>query len=189
MTFVNRYIEYFQYLAQHNTQIADVATMGRRTFDVLPQESLNEEKFRSEFSATTPFYFGIVIPSVSEIEDVTDRDGRADVFGGFLILKKHSPRSEKPNEWRVCMSDTYEISVNILRRMVRDSQNKHPLFSRSLDAFLWLRASWIPKFGMSNGENYSGYLVTFHFEQFITMLLTAPTQEAATWTDSGVTPY
>jgi hypothetical protein len=189
MILLDEYIQYFQYLAQHNAQIADVPTMGRRTFDVLPQEALNEEKFRSEFSATTPFYFAVVSPSISEMEDVTDRDGRADVFGGFLILKKHSPRQEKPNEWRVCQTETFELSKNILRRMVRDSRNKHPLFSRSIDAFINLRPSWIPKYGMGQGETYSGYLVTFHFETFISMLLTPVSPESANWTDSGVTPY
>ena len=83
--------------------------------------------------------------------------------GGFIIAKYHSQRNGGSNSLFEAMRDAEKVVDEIIARMIKDSQDGHPLFNHSINDPSKFNIQ--PKF--NSGEvGYSGFIVTFQFSSF-----------------------
>lgn len=179
--FIKKYIDFGKWIAVHHTAIAHVDGTGTAAFDVLAQEILVDDKWRSEMKPTADYFLGWIVPNMGNDETYTDRDGMLSVTAGFLILKKHSDREEYADVWQDCMVDTFNVSRQIITKMIEKSKAKEPLFNHSIDTINQLAPKWSPKYRLGDSMIYSGWLVTFKFDAYLQLLCTPSVEDAAAW--------
>ncbi len=180
LPFVSTYIRYFKYLAQKHPLLLHDDTIGGKTFDVVLQRDIKElDIARMGIKSDADFILILVIPTM-ETEDAEDGNAKRTHLGGFLILKKTSPRTDAKYEWWNSLPETEVIALQILQRMVADSQAGHPLFHRQADRFENLNARFSERVVE---EKWVGFLVTFSYKN---ILPHCPID--CVWTDSGTTP-
>lgn len=179
---MNLYVQYFKYLAQKHPQILHIDEVGKYTFDVVTQTNIRDLSIsQTDINPAAEYIMLLVSPT---IEGLGRDDGGVDDLhtGAFFILKKFAARNNDKRDWWNFMPDVKAIVKSILRRIVKDSRNKHPLFQRSVDVFGKLNYKLIERV---IDEKWYGYLVTFNFKN-----ITPDCPDATTpWTDAGVTPY
>lgn len=184
MTFFAQYISYLEYLATWHQDIQHSPTVGMKAFDVASQDEVRDNAlFRTDLNKE-----GILMRAVAynfNIENSTDSNSDVRKLGGFFILQRHSD-TEGSDAWLPLMDKTERIGFDILERMTVDSQNRHPLFSRSVDRLDDLQANAIPKMGIGPDKNLYGFLFTFYFKP---RLVDNPCNAVSRWLDAGKTPF
>lgn len=164
LPFVNTYIKYFEYLAKKHPIFRHRNEVGSKTFDVVLQRDIKDlEIARTDINAASEFILIAVVPTK---ETLPSEDGNAknDYTGGFFVLKKYSPKTNKKDDWWTALYETEVIGTQILQRMVFDSQNKHPLFHRQCDAYSQLNARFSER---TIDGNWYGFLVTFNIKNIL----------------------
>jgi hypothetical protein len=188
------YIAYFRNIAiqhaliAHKVQIlpnGDIGDpiIGQATFDVLMQSEVKEIQLARTYINPNAEYLLLAILPGGNSEEREDANHFKNYFGGYIILKKTSTRTDKKDTFWKNMPDAERVGLQIAARMVEDSKNKHPLFARQSDVIHNLKLRWQEKIVE---DIWYGYLFTFHFQNIIPSCADAT---GATWLDSGLTPH
>jgi hypothetical protein len=183
MTTVSNYIQYFRHLANMYTSLSHQQETGSATFDVVLQNQVKElDIARTGINPASETLMLAVIPTI-ELNETEDAQGRRNYTGAFFILKKYHPKNDPKMKFWAVMGEAEQAGIDILERMVKDSLNKHPLFSRSIDTLDKLEARFIERV---IDDKWYGYLVTF---KFATKIPCTGAGDATKWRDGGITPF
>jgi hypothetical protein len=162
-----------------NGDIEDV--LGQCTFDVLFQNEIKDiEIAREDIRPDADFILLAVLPTPNT-EEREDANHQNNYFGGFIVLKKASRRDTKKKLFWKGIAEAEDICNDILNRMVADSNNKHPLFSRSIDRIDKTKSRKLERNGK---DNWVGFLCTFSFHNILTIC-----PDPTVWADGGLTPH
>lgn len=181
MTVTTDYINYFRHLAKMHPALNHQQESGSVTFDVVLQNQIKDLALeRTSINPASNTLMLLVIPTL-EIQDSEDAQGMRNYTGAFFILRKFQPRTNSRLSWWSAMGAAEEIGIQICERMVRDSNSKHPLFSRSIDKFGNLNARFIERIV---DDKWYGHLVTFNFQTKLSC-----SNIPCEWRDGGISPH
>lgn len=180
MSFFRDYVNYFRWQTENHPQLLHAAVPGSHVFAVIDQESAKGD-FRS--SATEKgFIFRLIEPSGSAAGDA---DPNTRLLGGFIIARYNAPRTKGDTDQTAAMDSAWKVGVDIIVKMVADSQNGHPFWYYSINTLDALELNFQPRL-LVGDVPYCGWMFTFRWRQPVELCLGAPGQPA--WLDGGLTP-
>lgn len=151
MITVKEYSDYFEELCENHPLLLHAKESGAQVF--LPI-SIDQAigSFRSGIKAKN--YFFRVILYTGFMEEVAS-DPRKNLQCGFIIGKYHR---QDYDSYLTALSDSEKVLGDFVARMVKDSNDGHPLFSYSINTVADIQ--FLPT-EYTGDQNYSGYICTF----------------------------
>lgn len=176
------YNSYFEYQATQHPELQHQPESGQQVFAIIPFTSAYGQ-YRTAIREKS-----FMMRLINYTFGMTDGDdqSRKSMVGGFIISKWHGTAQDITTEVTAAMEDSEKVVEDIVAKMVRDSQEGHPLFDSGADEVGDLQLNAQPLFFTGDGT-YSGWIVTFKLNNYFDHC--DSTRSGVVWPDGGTTPY
>lgn len=181
MAFFSNYVAYFKHQAQTHPDLLHLDTNGNKIFAVIDQQAAVGD-FRSG-AKEKGFILRLIEPGGGAEGDANPL---VTPLGGFIIARYHAPRLTGDADQTAAMDAAWRVGMDIIVKMLADSQNGHPLFKYSINTPAMLNLQWQPRLFVGDTA-YAGWLFTFKWKLSLNTCIGAPS--GTVWTDGGLTPY
>lgn len=172
------YRQYFEHQAINHPDLAHDEQAGQRVFEVITIDEAFGD-FRTAGKEKS-FFFRLIEYTYS-VGDNGTHQGQKLIKGGFQIGKYYSLKQGGKQAYLEAMQDAERVMDDIIRKIIVDSQNGHPLFNYSLDSQQNFSVAPIP---VAGDGAYAGWECIFDFTPYFD----CGTGDVE-WLDDGLTPY
>lgn len=175
----DQYRKYFLYLCVNHPEL--VHSVNEKVF-----ETVNVDEALGDFRTSVQkkgFIFRL-IDYTYQISDNEAADPQKKVNGAFIVAHHFSLRTGGKDSYNEAKDKSEKIADDVIKRIVADSQNGHPLFYHSLDTARNINVTPIANTG---DAGYVGWIVDFFFNNHFPI---CPDQNIdPAWIDGGTTPH
>jgi len=173
MIVIELYHNYFKYQAENHSELLHDDQSDNRVFAQIDiEESFGD--FRTG-AKEKDFIMRLIEPT-------TETSGEESLItGGFIIAHYHSDKNEGSEGYLNALKKSEKVTKDVIRRIIHDSREGHPLFNYSLDSKQDFSSQTVTHIG---DGSYSGWRTVFSFNTFFDQC-----QNEEAYSDDGQTPH
>jgi hypothetical protein len=177
---ISLYYDYFKHQAENHVLLRHSDEAGNKVFDVIDIETALGD-FRSGVKRQD-YIFRLINYTYVITQDT--HEATKEIQGGFLIARYYNVNANGPDDYKEAM-DAAEIVVDdMIKKMIADSHNGHPLFDHYFDADQDITVQPVNHKG---DGTYCGWMCIFRTKQYFGNCLEGTSMTR--WDDNGQTPY